>query len=681
MSIEKTTRIAVDIGGTFVDAVKLNVDSGVFELRKSSTTPKEPWLGVMNAIRTLDTDLAKIDTLIHGTTLGLNSLLERKGGKTGIITNDGFRDVFLIGRANVPDADMYNFQYSRPEPLVPRHRIMGVGCRRNYKGEIEVSLSEDDVRKAATELVEKFQVTAIAVCFLYSYVNPEDERQSADIIKEMYPEIVVSISSDIAREHREYERTSTTVLDAYIRPVFNRYMEQLEKDLTEDHFSGRFLVMRSGGGAMTAVAAKSSPTHTVMSGPAGGIAGAEFISEILGLEDTITFDVGGTSLDVCKIEAGRATTAFEATLENHPLLIPVYDIRSIGAGGGSIAWIEQEILKVGPHSAGAEPGPICYGRGGLLPTVTDAAVHLGYIDPVRFLGGDMELDAMSASLGIKTKLAEPLGISEMRAASGIFDILLAKTVGAVRQITVERGRDPATATLLGFGGAGPMLAPLVAHELEIASVIIPVAPSGFSAWGMLSADVVDDYALTMIRLLDDIEVTELESMFKTLEQEAFASLIAQGVEQNQATLVRQLELRYLGQEHALAISVGRPINFSSINDVFVREHEKRYGHTMDAPIQVLNLRIRGIGAFDRPQLPQIPLFADGLSAVVGSRNAFCFMSRELLEFVMYDRKKLGAGASIDGPALIDEGTSVTVIHSNQSLVVDQYGNLLISTGV
>ncbi|MBO69013.1 MAG: methylhydantoinase, partial [Acidiferrobacteraceae bacterium] len=300
MSIEKTTRIAVDIGGTFVDAVELNVDSGIFRLRKSSTTPKEPWLGVMNAIRAIDTDLAEIDTLIHGTTLGLNSLLERKGGKTGIITNDGFRDVFLIGRANVPDADMYNFQYSRPEPLVPRHRIMGVGCRRNYKGEIQISLSEDDVRKAATQLVEDFQVTAIAVCFLYSYVNPEDERQSADIIKEMYPEIVVSISSDIAREHREYERTSTTVLDAYIRPVFSRYMEHLEKDLTEDHFSGRFLVMRSGGGAMAAAAAKSSPTHTVMSGPAGGIAGAEFISEILGLEDTITFDVGGTSLDVCK---------------------------------------------------------------------------------------------------------------------------------------------------------------------------------------------------------------------------------------------------------------------------------------------------------------------------------------------------------------------------------------------
>ncbi|MBO68270.1 MAG: methylhydantoinase, partial [Acidiferrobacteraceae bacterium] len=371
----------------------------------------------------------------------------------------------------------------------------------------------------------------------------------------------------------------------------------------------------------------------------------------------------------------------EATLENHPLLIPVYDIRSIGAGGGSIAWIEEDILKVGPHSAGAEPGPICYGRGGLLPTVTDAAVHLGYIDPVRFLGGDMELDATSASLGIKTKLAEPLGISEIRAASGIFDILLAKTVGAVRQITVERGRDPATATLLGFGGAGPMLAPLVAHELEISSVIIPVAPSGFSAWGMLSADVVDDYALTMIRLLDDIEVTELESMFKTLEEEALASLIAQGVEQDQATLVRQLELRYLGQEHALAISVGRPIDFSSIHDVFSSEHEKRYGHTMDAPIQVLNLRIRGIGTFDRPQLPHISPLADDHTAVVGSRNAFCFMSRELVEFVMYDRNHLGAGTSINGPALIDEGTSVTVIHSNQSLVVDQYGNLLISTGV
>ena len=677
MTKEKTIRIAVDIGGTFVDAIRLDTQSGQFDLKKSSTTPQRPWIGVMKALRDIDPILSRSDTFTHGTTLGLNSLLERKGAKTGIITNQGFRDIFLIGRANVPDADMYNFQYHRPEPLVPRHRIIGVRGRRNHRGEVDQPLNEDDVRDAAKTLVGKFEVESIAICFLYAYVEPQDERRAAELISELYPEAKVSISSDIAREHREYERTSTTVLDAYIKPVFARYMKRLEDDLVSDGFSGRFLVMRSGGGAMTADAAKSSPTNTVMSGPAGGIAGAEYLAN---LDDLITFDVGGTSLDVCKVEGGRAATAFEATLENHPLLIPVYDIRSIGAGGGSIAWIEEGILKVGPHSAGAEPGPICYGRGGTEPTVTDVALYLGYIDPERFLAGGMVLDADSSSLGIREKLSIPLGVSESRAASGVFDILLAKTVGAVRQITVERGRDPAQSSLLGFGGAGPMLAPLVAHELGISTVIIPPVPSGFSAWGMLNADIVDDYARTLVTLIDEISEGELELHFSDLETEALGSLSRQGIGYERATLVRQLELRYLGQEHALGVNIGKPIDFSSIHEVFTNEHEKRYGHTMDAPIQILNLRIRGIGTFTRPTLCEIPAHDATNSAALGFKSAFCFMSRSPAKFSMYDRSKLGKGAVVEGPALIDEGTSVTVIHSNQVLSVDRYGNLIISTG-
>ena len=682
MSEEKVIRIAVDIGGTFVDAIKLDVENGQFELRKSATTPREPWVGVLKAVADLDSLLPQVNTFIHGTTLGLNSLLERRGAKTGIITNEGFRDLFLIGRANVPDAHMYDFLYSRPDPLVTRQCIMGVKGRRDYSGEIDQALDEDDVARAARQLVEELGLEAIAICFLYSYVDPSDERRAAEIIKKMYPDVTVSISSDIAREHREYERTSTTVLDAYIRPVFERYMDHLEGKLKEDGFAGRFLVMRSGGGAMTGSAARGSPTHTVLSGPAGGIAGAEYLADLLDLDDLITFDVGGTSLDVCKIEGSRAAAAFEAKLENHPLLIPVYDIRSIGAGGGSIAWIDEGLLKVGPRSAGAEPGPICYGRGGTQPTVTDGAVCLGYINPNRFLGGGMTLNSAGAYTGIEETLAKPLGVSVVRAASGLFDVLLAKTVGAVRQITVERGRDPATSSLLGFGGAGPLLAPLVAQELGISEVIIPVAPSGFSAWGMLNTDVVDDYARTIISLLDETPVTQLESVFEELEMEALTSLMEQGVSRDRATLIRQLELRYLGQEHALPISVSKPIDYESIREIFTQEHEKRYGHTMESPIQVLNLRIRGIGAFDRPQIAEIPNSRGGQeSAKVDECIAFCFTQRDMVRFFVYDRAKLGKGDSIDGPALVDEGTSVTVIHSRQNLNVDRYGNLLVSTGV
>jgi N-methylhydantoinase A len=682
MTEEKIVRIAVDIGGTFVDAIKLDTETGQFELRKSATTPREPWVGVLHAIEGLDSSLLQVDTFIHGTTLGLNSLLERRGAKTGIITNEGFRDIFLIGRANVPDAHMYDFLYARPNPLVARRCIMGVKGRRDYMGRVEQVLDEDDVRRSIRRLVEERGIEAIAICFLYSYVDPSDERRVAEIAKEMYPNVVVSISSNIAREHREFERTSTTVLDAYIRPVFERYMNRLEDKLQTDGFAGRFLVMRSGGGAMTGSAARRSPTHTVLSGPAGGIAGAEYLAGLLDRDDLISFDVGGTSLDVCKIEGLRAAAAFEAKLEDHPLLIPVYDIRSIGAGGGSIAWIDEGLLKVGPRSAGSEPGPICYGRGGSEPTVTDGAVCLGYIDPNWFLDGGMTLNAAGAHAGIEEKLADPLGIPVVRAASGLFDVLLAKTVGAVRQITVERGRDPATASLLGFGGAGPMLAPLVAKELGVSEVIIPVAPSGFSAWGMLNTDVVDDYARTIISLLDETPATQLEVVFEELESEALASLLEQGVSRDRATLIRQLELRYLGQEHALSISVGKPIDYKSIQELFAQEHEKRYGHTMDSPIQVLNLRIRGIGAFDRPQLAEISDSSGGPeSAEMGKRIAFCFTQRDMIPFVVYDRAKFGKGDSLSGPALIDEGTSVTVIHSKQKLTVDRYGNLLILTGV
>ena len=682
MNKEKKTRIAVDIGGTFVDAIKLDTQTGQFELKKSSTTPSEPWIGVLKAIDDLEPSLVHVDTFIHGTTLGLNSLIERRGAKTGIITNEGFRDIFLIGRANVPDKHMYNFLYSRPEPLVTRRCIMGVKCRRNYLGQVEQPLDENDVIKAIKKLVEELRVEAIAICFLYSYVDPIDEQRVAEIVKELYPDVVVSISSNIAREHREFERTSTTVIDAYIRPIFERYMNHLEDKLQLNGFSGRFLVMRSGGGAMTGETARRSPTHTVLSGPAGGIAGAEYLADLLDRDDLITFDVGGTSLDVCKIEGSRAAAAFEAKLEDHPMLIPVYDIRSIGAGGGSIAWIDEGLLKVGPRSAGSEPGPICYDRGGFEPTVTDGALCLGYIDPSCFLNGGMTLNALGAKKGIEEKLAVPLGTSIIQAASGLFDVLIAKTVGAVRQITVELGRDPTTATLLGFGGAGPMLAPVVAQELGISEVIIPVAPSGFSAWGMLNTDVIDDYARTNISLLEETPVIQLEKVFEELESEALSSLREQGVSSEHTVLVRQLELRYLGQEHALPISVGKPIDYNFIHEQFTQEHEQRYGHVMDSQIQVLNLRIRGIGAFKRPNLAEISDSSFGIdSAKVGNRSAFCFTLRDMVPFVVYDRAKLGKGDSLYGPAIIDEGTSVTVIHSKQKLEIDRYGNLLISTGI
>ncbi|GAA5077895.1 N-methylhydantoinase A [Thermocatellispora tengchongensis] len=674
-------RLAVDIGGTFVDAMELDTRTGEVRFRKASTTPARPWEGVLDAVSALGTDLAEAELFIHGTTLGLNAVLERRGEPTGLITNDGFRDIFLIGRGNVPSDHMYDFQYQRPPSLLRRRHTAGVRGRLDYKGRVVEELDLDGVRAAARTLVEEHGVVSIAVCFLHSFLDPAHEREAARVIREAYPDVTVSISTDIVREYREYERTSTTVLDAYIRPIFERYVDELERGLAERGFAGRFLIMRSGGGSMTSAVAKTSPTHTVLSGPAGGIVGAAHIAGELGRRDLLTFDIGGTSLDACMIERGAAVAAYEAQLEHFPLLIPTYDIRTIGAGGGSIAWLERGLLKVGPHSAGADPGPVCYGRGGTRPTVTDAAVVLGFVDPARFLGGDMALHADAAREALREQIAEPLGLSPVAAAAGVFDVLLAKTVGAVRQITVERGHDPRGFSLLAFGGAGPLLAPLLAAEMGIGEVIVPFAPSGFSAWGMLSADIVDDFSRTVMATLDDADLEDLESRFKDIEAEAVASLEGQDVPPDRMVLERQFELRYLGQEHSLIVTAGGALDRAAIRRAFEETHLARYGHAMDNPLQILNLRVRGIGRTARPELvTRPPGDGDPGRALLGRREAYDFGARAVVPFDVYDRALLEPGDAFAGPALVDEGTSTTVVPSGQRVEVDPHGYLLV-TGV
>ncbi|WP_066367403.1 hydantoinase/oxoprolinase family protein [Herbidospora mongoliensis] len=673
---ERTIRLAVDIGGTFVDAMELDSRTNRVRFRKASTTPARPWEGVLNAIEALGTDLSRVELFIHGTTLGLNAVLERRGGPTGIITNEGFRDVFLIGRGNVPPDHMYDFQYERPESLVRRRHTAGVRGRLDYRGRVVEDLDPDSVRAAARTLVEEHGVHGIAVCFLHSYLNPAHEREAAAIIREAYPQVSLSLSTDIVREYREYERTSTTVLEAYIRPIFESYVDELEAGLAARGFGGRFLIMRSGGGSMTSSVAKTSPTHTVLSGPAGGIVGAAYLADALKRDYLLTFDIGGTSLDACVIERGSAVAAYEAQLEHFPLLIPTYDIRTIGAGGGSIARLDRGLLKVGPESAGADPGPVSYGRGGTRPTVTDAAVVLGYVDPDRFLGGEMGLHADAARAALEEQIAAPLGLPVESAAAGVFDVLLAKTVGAVRQITVERGHDPRVFSLLAFGGAGPLLAPLLAREMGIREVVVPFAPSGFSAWGMLSADIVGDFSRTVMATLDDIDLAELEERFGEVETEAVASLKEQGVPADLAILERQLELRYLGQEHTLTVPVGRHVDAGTVRVTFEELHRARYGHAMDNRLQILNLRVRGIGRAERPELVRPPRREK--DTVPTHRQAYDFGTRAMTSFAVYDRADLAPGDTFAGPALVDEGTSTTVVPSGQRVEVDEYGHLLVT---
>lgn len=674
----KNLRLAVDIGGTFVDAIAFDINSGSISLEKSSTTPSDAVKGVLNALDKLNTNLSDVETFIHGTTLGLNAVLELKGASTGIITNAGFRDILEIGRGDVPVAHMYNSRYQKPPPLVKRRHRLGVPGRIDVEGKILVDLDEVKLLEAARRLIEDHGVAAIAICFLHSYQNDLHEQRAAALIRESFPGTSVSVSSDIAREYREYERTSTTVLDAYIRPIFEAYISELENALSQRDFSGNFLIMRSSGGAMTADVAKTSPIHTVLSGPAGGIIGATHVARSLKKDRLLSLDFGGTSLDACLIEGGRANTMYEAKLELNPVLIPIFDIRCIGAGGGSIAWLEENFLKVGPQSAGASPGPIAYGRGGTEPTTTDAALQLGYLDPEKFLGGEMDLDSEASRRGIQEKIATPLNQGVVQASAGIFDVMIARTVGAIRELTVEHGHDPLEFSLLAFGGAGPMFAPLLAREMEIPETIIPNSPAAFSAWGMLMCDLTTDFSRTQIGILEETDPATLDRGLDELAEQARSALRSQNVPNERQSYLRSLELRYLGQEHALEVPLGGPVTPSEIRVQFDELHQLRYGHTTSDLIQTVTLRVRGIGLMDQPEMPRLKNQIPPPDKPV-LREAYCFALGKTIPFTVLNRDQLGVDSRVDGPAIVNEGTSTTVFFSDQYLTVDEYGNLRIQS--
>jgi N-methylhydantoinase A/oxoprolinase/acetone carboxylase beta subunit len=671
-------RLAVDIGGTFVDAVLFNVRNGEWQLEKSFTTPGNAAAGVNDAIRRLSIEGSALDSFIHGTTLGLNTVLEHKGAVTGIITNAGFEDIFEMGRYNRDRAQMYSLEYDVPPPLVPKRMRFGVRGRMNAAGEELVPLDEDAVRQAAHELVKKWKVQTIAVCYLHAYRNPSHEQRTRDIIRAEWPDIAVSISSDIVREYREYERSATTVVNAYIQPIFRRYIGALEGSLVEQGFKGSFYITRSGGGALLARDSVATPVHTIFSGPAGGLIGTARLSEIIHRADIIAVDIGGTSTDACVVRGGLPTLKYQAELEKLPLMIPAYNISTIGAGGGSIARVEGGLLKVGPQSAGAEPGPICYGRGGRQPTFTDAAVELGYIDPENFLGGQVKLDAAGARGGIIKHIADPLGLSAAEAARGIFDVLLARTVSAIREITVQEGYDPREFSMLAYGGAGPMFVPLVAREMNVREVIVPQAPAGFSAWGMLMTDLMQEYSETAVGLLSHIGMDNVGALAKRLNRKADEALAQGGFAADDRMFEWSASLRYFGQEHTLDTPLEERDDIDSLCRRFDALHKQRYGHVMTDPVQLVHVRVRGIGRTPRPQLKTIPPRSSGAPAARATRKAFCFAKRAPADFTVYDREDLRDGDTVQGPAIIEESTTTLVFFSDQRASVDKYGHLFIT---
>lgn len=682
MSASPRIRFAVDTGGTFTDIVVLDEESGDFRIDKAATTPRNVLEGLLNVIDKAQVDLTSVGRcFVHGSTTALNALLERKGVRTAYVTTRGFRDVPQIGRINRPE--MYNPKYHKPPQIVPRNLRFEIVERLSGSGEVVTPLDEESVRQVAREIAES-DIRAVAVCLLHAYKNPVHERRVKELLQECLPGVSVTISSQIAAEQGEFERASTTILNSYLAPIVEKSLEQLEQTLRERGFRSDIVLTKSDGGGMSAAVAKRAAINTLLSGPAGGLIGGLYIAELTGCRNIITADVGGTSFDVGVIKDGAASANQELSAAGFPLMIPSLDIRTIGAGGGSIAWIDSAgALHVGPQSAGAQPGPMCYLRGGTEPTVTDAALVNGYIDPNYFLGGSMTVDAALARQGVMEKIARPLGLSLSAASNGILRIALSHMAGAVRDILSEAGDDPRDFSLLCYGGGGPLFASALLEELKMRSAIVPIVPANFSAWGMLMIDIRHDVVKAIGRPMQDIAAAELRREFLRLEHDAHAMLEREGIEEGRRNLTRSVDMRYVGQGHTVPVAFDPAVPdgelIASIQASFQKKYQELYGYTMDIAADLVNLRVKATGEIPKPRLRSLE--AGGASAVharKGQRDIVDMVSGEATEHAIYERQALLAGNCIDGPALIEEPTTITPVRAGQRCAVDAHGNLILT---
>lgn len=679
-------RVATDIGGTFTDLVYLDED-GRIGTAKADSTPPHFEQGVMDVVKRSGISGAEISTFIHGTTVIINALTERKGVKTGLITTKGFRDVLEIARGNRPD--LFNVRYQKPAPFVPRHLRLEVAERMNYKGEVVKALDVEEVKTAALKLKAE-GVQAIAVSFLHAYANPLHEQMAVDAIKEVWPQVAVTASHTVTKEWREYERTSTAVLNAYVKPIAASYIDRLDKHLRQINVRGNKYIMQSNSGTTTFEQSKETPIHMVESGPVAGIFGAAILGKILGEENIIAFDIGGTTAKCSLIDRGevKVTTDYKIECDDrnagYPIKVPVVDIVEIGNGGGSIAWIDSVgALKVGPQSAGALPGPVAYGRGGENPTTTDANLVAGRLSPENFQN-NVNMDQVKQA--IQEKVAQHFGISVDEAALGIIRIANSNMLRALKLISVRRGYDPRDFTLVAFGGGGPMHAPALAKELGVKKVIIPIASSVFSAWGMLMTDLRHDYIQTYIRRVQQVNVMELNQELDKLEAGAISQFAQEGIAAEKVMFARYVDMRYLGQEHTVKV----PMPNGSIDQEKLQEvvrrfhslHEQHYTFKLDgAPTEIVNLHLTAFGVIQKPELARLKQVGDNAEAALKEIRPVLFEDVGWVETKVYAREKLNAQSVIQGPAIVEESSSSTVIYPGQSLLVDAYGNLVIHTGV
>ncbi|MAF49057.1 MAG: hydantoinase/oxoprolinase family protein [Rhodospirillales bacterium] len=673
--------LAVDIGGTFTDLMAFDDTSRKFYQAKSLSTPADLAQGIIDCIKKSGVDVSVAEEVIHGTTQAINTLIERKGAKTALLVTKGTRDVYTIGRGNRPES--YNLMFHQHRPLVERRLTYEVDERILADGSIRDPLDREQAAELCAHLKDE-DIDAVAVCFLHAYANPENEQAVGDILKEANADWYVSLSHEILREYREFERTSTTVVNAYIGPRMSGYVHNLEDRLQDIGFGGELSIMQSNGGVMTPGVAVQKPVTMMESGPVGGIIASAEIGRALGFENVISFDMGGTTAKTSLVRGGQPTMAegyyVGGYASGDPVMAPVVDVVEVGAGGGSIAWIDEVgALKVGPQSSGADPGPICYRGGGAEPTITDANVILGRVGAADFLGGEMSLDLDGAVKGTKDKLANVLGMDVNAVASAIIDIAVTKMSLAVREVSVEKGYDPRDFALIASGGAGPLHAVAIARELHIPTVIVPLFPAHFSALGMLMADERQDFIQTYLANLGDIDFGELLSIHRDMRALAEQDL---KLKDNMEVQIK-LDLRYVGQEFTLSVPIDlaqiEAGDVAGIRKAYDDLHELRYAHhAADEPVEMVNYRLVATGK--RPTLILPDVGSGGAEIIAAHRPVYFDDSASPVDCPVYDRRQLVSGYKISGPALIQEYASTTVMFAGDACEVTDTGELIITLG-
>ena len=674
--------IGLDVGGTFTDVTLVHEPSGRMWITKTPTTPHDPAegfvAGVDRALRLAGVEAGALRHVLHGTTTATNAILEGKGAATGLLTTAGFRYVLEIGRHDIPRrANM--FAWVKPARPVPPELIFEIGGRITVDGEELEPLDEDAVR-AATRRLREAGVDSIAVCFIHGYANAAHERRARALIHEAHPDCAVSLSSEVLPVFREFERSMGTVLNAYVQPIVGRYVARLGERLRARGIRAPLSVMKSNGGVVGADVVRTQAIHTALSGPAAGVIGARRVGEAAGFRDLISVDVGGTSADICLIRGGDAEITVEGRVGAWPLHVPMIDIHTIGAGGGSLARVTEDgTLTVGPESAGAQPGPVCYGAGGEEPTVTDAHLVLGRIPP-HLLGGEIALDVERARAAIRERIAGPLGLTLEAAAQGVLDIVNNNMVGAIRLVSVERGYDPRDFALVPFGGAGPLHGADLAALLAMRTVVVPRHPGVLSTFGLLGTEVRNDYARTLLQKPPDYDLAAIDAVYAELEAQATAWLAAEGVAPAARRLTRLADLRYRHQGFEITVPwTERTAAVEPLIQRFHERHRQLYTYALvDAPVEIVTLRVTAAGRVRRLTLP--PLGRRRAARARPARRRVYFAGAGWRDCACVDRETLGAGALVRGPAIVEQLDSTTVVAPGQRATVDRIGNLVLRVG-